>query len=38
MAKLNLDSDSPPKAETRKDVVDAPAALVSYRQMERESM
>uniref|UniRef100_A0A087XY31 protein kinase C n=1 Tax=Poecilia formosa TaxID=48698 RepID=A0A087XY31_POEFO len=26
--KLNLDSDSPPKAETRKDVVDAPAPLV----------
>uniref|UniRef100_A0A096LXI9 protein kinase C n=1 Tax=Poecilia formosa TaxID=48698 RepID=A0A096LXI9_POEFO len=25
--KLNLDSDSPPKAETRKDVVDAPAPL-----------
>lgn len=29
MEKLNLDSDSPPKAEIRKDVVDAPAPLVS---------
>lgn len=29
--KLNLDTDSPPKAETRRDVVDAPTASVSER-------
>lgn len=27
--KLSMDSDTPPKSETRRDMVDAPAALVS---------
>lgn len=34
MEKLNLDSDSPPKAEIRRDVVDAPAPLVSEQERE----
>ncbi|XP_042371338.1 serine/threonine-protein kinase N1-like, partial [Plectropomus leopardus] len=35
--KLNLGSDSPPKAEIRRDVVDSPAPLVSERERGMEA-
>lgn len=37
MEKLSLGSDSPPKAEIRRDVVDAPAPLVSERERGMEA-
>lgn len=37
MEKLSLGSDSPPKAEIRRDVVDAPAPLVSERERGTEA-